>query len=157
MPVGGSFAPESATLDFPGCVSGEDLLGARRRDDRLSGDAITKCVPRLTLRCVRQHELNGSVAGFGRRVPRDPRAFGNTGYTCDVAKVMISLPDELLARVDARASEQGSTRSATLRELAERALGERERLLAERMAEIDANATGHGGNVAEQIKAERPD
>jgi len=74
-----------------------------------------------------------------------------------VAKVMISLPDELLARVDARASEQCSTRSATLREFAERALGERERLLAQRMAEIDANTTGHGGNVAEQLKAERPD
>jgi metal-responsive CopG/Arc/MetJ family transcriptional regulator len=69
---------------------------------------------------------------------------------------MISLPDELLARVDARANEQGSTRSATLRELAERALGERERLLAQRMAEIDTPAAGHGGNVAEQIKAERP-
>lgn len=79
------------------------------------------------------------------------------GILSGVAKVMISLPDELLARLDARASEQCSTRSATLRELAERALGERERLLAQRMAEIDANTTGHGGNVAEQLKAERPD
>jgi metal-responsive CopG/Arc/MetJ family transcriptional regulator len=70
---------------------------------------------------------------------------------------MISLPDELLARVDAHASEQGRTRSATLRELAERALGERERLLANRMAEIDTRVAGHGGNVAEQLKAERPD
>jgi predicted transcriptional regulator len=81
---------------------------------------------------------------------------GNTGYTQRVAKVMISLPDELLARVDARASEQGSTRSATLRELTERALRERERLLARRMAEIDAPAAGRGGNVAEQVKAQRP-
>jgi metal-responsive CopG/Arc/MetJ family transcriptional regulator len=43
-----------------------------------------------------------------------------------MAKVMISLPDELLARVDARAGERGSTRSATIRELAEVAFGQRE-------------------------------
>jgi metal-responsive CopG/Arc/MetJ family transcriptional regulator len=51
---------------------------------------------------------------------------GNTGYTLAMAKVMISLPDELLARVDARAGERGSTRSATIRELAEVAFGQRE-------------------------------
>lgn len=73
-----------------------------------------------------------------------------------MAKVMISLPDALLARVDARASERGSTRSATLRELAERALGEGERLLGERMAELDGQATGRGGNVVEKLKAGRP-
>jgi len=43
-----------------------------------------------------------------------------------MAKVMISLPDELLARLDAHAAEHGSTRSATLRDLAEAALGARE-------------------------------
>ncbi|WP_371878768.1 ribbon-helix-helix protein, CopG family [Conexibacter sp. DBS9H8] len=32
---------------------------------------------------------------------------------------MISLPDDLLARVDAQASARGSTRSATIRELAD--------------------------------------
>lgn len=69
---------------------------------------------------------------------------------------MISLPDELLARVDARATQHGSTRSATLRELAEHALGERERLLSERMTELDGNAKGHGGDVVDQLKASRP-
>jgi metal-responsive CopG/Arc/MetJ family transcriptional regulator len=73
-----------------------------------------------------------------------------------MAKVMISLPDELLARVDARATQHGSTRSATLRELAELALGERERLLSERMKKLDGNAKGHGGDVVEQLKASRP-
>jgi metal-responsive CopG/Arc/MetJ family transcriptional regulator len=68
---------------------------------------------------------------------------------------MISLPDELLARVDARATQHGSTRSATLRELAELALGERERLLSERMKALDGNAKGHGGDVVEQLKAGR--
>ena len=73
-----------------------------------------------------------------------------------MAKVMISLPDELLARVDAHATARGSTRSATIRELAEVGLGERQRLLAQRMAELEGHAGAHGGNVAEQIKASRP-
>jgi metal-responsive CopG/Arc/MetJ family transcriptional regulator len=39
-----------------------------------------------------------------------------------VAKVMISVPDELLERVDARAQEVGETRSGFLQRLAEREL-----------------------------------
>jgi metal-responsive CopG/Arc/MetJ family transcriptional regulator len=73
-----------------------------------------------------------------------------------MAKVMISLPDALLARLDAQATEKGSTRSATIRGLAEAALGERERLLAERMAELDGQATAHGGDVVRALKAGRP-
>ena len=73
-----------------------------------------------------------------------------------MAKVMISLPDELLARLDAHAAERGSTRSATLRDLAEAALGERERLLAERMTELEGHARGHGGDVVGELKAARP-
>ncbi|MGH2843625.1 MAG: ribbon-helix-helix protein, CopG family, partial [Solirubrobacteraceae bacterium] len=46
---------------------------------------------------------------------------------------MISLPDELLARVDAQADAQGSTRSATIRELTEVGLGERQRRLSQLM------------------------
>jgi metal-responsive CopG/Arc/MetJ family transcriptional regulator len=79
-----------------------------------------------------------------------------TGYTRTVAKVMISLPDDLLARVDAQAAERGRTRSATIRDLAEAALGSRERLLAARMRELDGHATGHGGDVVGVLKAERP-
>jgi len=69
---------------------------------------------------------------------------------------MISLPDELLARLDAQAAERGSTRSATIRDLAEAALGERERLLAERMRELEGHAAGHGGDVAGVLKTGRP-
>jgi hypothetical protein len=64
---------------------------------------------------------------------------GNTGYTRLVAKVMVSLPDELLERIDARARMRHATRSGFLRELAERELtsdderdwGEIEELLGE--------------------------
>jgi len=73
-----------------------------------------------------------------------------------MARVMISLPDELLARVDARASEEGITRSAALRALTEAALGERQRQLSARMVELQTGLTGHGGDVATVIKAGRP-
>jgi hypothetical protein len=94
------------------------------------------------------------VLGAERRAPT--LQAGITGYTAFMAKVMISLPDELLARLDAQAAERGSTRSATLRDLAEAALGERERLLAERMTELEGHAGGHGGDVVGELKAGRP-
>lgn len=73
-----------------------------------------------------------------------------------MAKVMISLPDELLARVDAHALERGSTRSATLRELAVEAFGDRERQLAQHMQALEGRASGHGGDVAGQLRTDRP-
>jgi HicB_like antitoxin of bacterial toxin-antitoxin system len=44
----------------------------------------------------------------------------NTVYTHPVAKVMISIPDALLERLDLRAKEVGETRSGFLQRLAER-------------------------------------
>lgn len=79
-----------------------------------------------------------------------------TDILSPMAKVTISLPDDLLARIDAQAKERHSTRSATLRELAEVALGERRRQLSERMAGLEGGARGHGGGVADQVKAGRP-
>ena len=52
---------------------------------------------------------------------------GNTIYTRPVAKVMISIPDALLKRLDARAGEVGETRSGFLQQLAERELEMAER------------------------------
>jgi predicted DNA-binding protein len=46
----------------------------------------------------------------------------NTVYTHPVAKVMISIPDKLLERLDRRAKEVGETRSGLLQHLAEREL-----------------------------------
>jgi metal-responsive CopG/Arc/MetJ family transcriptional regulator len=73
-----------------------------------------------------------------------------------MAKVMISLPDDVLARIDAQATEHGTTRSATIRELAEAGLGERRQRLSERMAALEGHATGHGGNAVEELKTGRP-
>lgn len=44
---------------------------------------------------------------------------GNTVYTRAVAKVMISIPDPLLERVDAYVDASGETRSGFLQRLAE--------------------------------------
>lgn len=47
-------------------------------------------------------------------------AAGNTVYTHLVAKVMISIPDKLLERLDLRAKEVGESRSGFLQRLVER-------------------------------------
>lgn len=86
--------------------------------------------------------------------------FGNTGYTHGVAKVMVSLPDDVLRAVDVEAGRRGTTRSGLLRELAEESLRRRSRRRAERMAEISESAGGsgrHGGRVSELVKASRPE
>lgn len=77
-----------------------------------------------------------------------------------MAKVMVSMPDELLADIDRTAEQRGTTRSGYLRALAEQDLGDAARRRAERIAEIRRTGparTGHGGNAAEQVKAHRPD
>ena len=47
---------------------------------------------------------------------------GNTVYTHPVAKVMISIPDDLLGRLDAQARANRETRSGFLQRLAEHEL-----------------------------------
>ena len=47
---------------------------------------------------------------------------GNTVYTHPVAKVMISIPDKLLKRLDLRAKDVGESRSGFLQHLVEREL-----------------------------------
>lgn len=77
-----------------------------------------------------------------------------------MAKVMVSLPDDLLKAVDIEAERRGTTRSGLLRELAEESLRRRTAHRAERMAQIDfldGPMKGHGGGVADLIKANRPE
>lgn len=52
--------------------------------------------------------------------------YGNTVYTHLVAKVMISIPDKLLERLDRRAKEVGETRSGFLQHLVVREVEEGE-------------------------------
>jgi metal-responsive CopG/Arc/MetJ family transcriptional regulator len=55
----------------------------------------------------------------------------HTGYTRPMAKVLVSIPDELLDRIDARAKGLGESRSGYLRQLAERDLPSEEKRRAE--------------------------
>lgn len=74
-----------------------------------------------------------------------------------MAKVMVSMPDELLAEVDAEARRLGSSRSAVLRGFADAAIRRRRADRAAAIQELLREATaGHGGNVAELVKATRP-
>jgi metal-responsive CopG/Arc/MetJ family transcriptional regulator len=72
-----------------------------------------------------------------------------------MAKVMISLPDDLLERIDAFAKRTGTTRSGLLRELAEQKLAgdadERQRAI----GELLAKARPHGGDNVRFIREMR--
>jgi len=75
-----------------------------------------------------------------------------------MAKVMVSLPDDLLSEVDAEARRTGTTRSAVMREFADRALRRRHEGRASAMRSLLAEeAAPHGGRSADQVKATRPD
>lgn len=82
---------------------------------------------------------------------------GNTVYTHPVAKVMISMPDDLLERLDARAKVSGETRSGFLRQLTERELGSADlgrREEVERLLDLLA-VEPLGGNAAQIIREAR--
>lgn len=84
------------------------------------------------------------------------RATGIPGYTDRMAKVMVSLPDDLLAEVDAEARRGGTTRSAVMRDFADAALRRRRESRAAAMRSLLNDASPHGGRAAEQVKATRP-
>ncbi len=72
-----------------------------------------------------------------------------------MAKVMISVPDQLLEQIDRFAQSRGMSRSALLRQLAEREI---EQDLAERRKRIQAllaHARPHGGDSAAFIRKMR--
>jgi len=79
-----------------------------------------------------------------------------------MAKVMVSLPDEVLRAVDVEADRRGTTRSGLLREWAEDALRSRSLERARRMTAIGRKTgrktgkAGHGGDSAELLKTMRP-
>lgn len=81
---------------------------------------------------------------------------GNTVYTHSVAKVMISIPDVLLERIDAHAQAERETRSGFLRRLAERELSADDRHRGDEVARLLDSATGNfGGDAAALIREDR--
>jgi metal-responsive CopG/Arc/MetJ family transcriptional regulator len=73
-----------------------------------------------------------------------------------VAKVMVSLPDELLLSIDREAARTGVTRSALLRTYATDAMRRQSGVRSRRVAELTAQATPHGGASVAALKALRP-
>ena len=73
-----------------------------------------------------------------------------------MAKVMVSLPSDLLAEVDAEARRCGTTRSAIMREFADAALRRRREGRAAAMRSLLDDASPRGGRAAELVKATRP-
>ncbi len=82
---------------------------------------------------------------------------GNTVYTRPVAKVMISVPDALLERIDARAKSAGESRSGFLQRLAERELEVAERRDDEEVNRLlDSLRLDLGGaDIAQLIREDR--
>jgi hypothetical protein len=83
-------------------------------------------------------------------------AIGNTVYTHPVAKVMISIPDQLLKRIDDHARSRRETRSGFLQRLAEREISSGEVRRREEIEELLGKATvPMGGNAAQLIREDR--
>jgi metal-responsive CopG/Arc/MetJ family transcriptional regulator len=72
-----------------------------------------------------------------------------------MAKVMISLPDSLLERIDMHVRAQRTTRSAFLRELAEQKLDADDAARRERIRELLKNPGHHGGTAEQAIRQMR--
>jgi metal-responsive CopG/Arc/MetJ family transcriptional regulator len=73
-----------------------------------------------------------------------------------MAKVMVSLPDDLLGSLDAEAARRGTTRSALLRHYIDEALRERGEVRARRIGELMRTPGHHGGRGVEELKRHRP-
>jgi len=73
-----------------------------------------------------------------------------------MAKVMVSLPDDLLSAVDAEARRVGTTRSAIMREFAGIVLRRRRESRAAAMRSLLDDVSPHGGRAAERVKETRP-
>jgi Arc/MetJ-type ribon-helix-helix transcriptional regulator len=72
-----------------------------------------------------------------------------------VAKVMISMPDELLARIDAQVSAEHATRSDFLRRLAERELARESRQRRRQVEELLGEPVHLGGDATQLLREDR--
>lgn len=72
-----------------------------------------------------------------------------------MAKVMVSIPDDLLAQIDRRAKAAGTTRSGWLQEVARGAIADDAEARAARIRAFLAGARPHGGDSARWIREDR--
>lgn len=69
---------------------------------------------------------------------------------------MVSMPNDLLAEVDAEAIRTGTSRSAVMRDFADAALRRRRADRAAAMRALLRDASPRGGDAAARVKATRP-
>jgi hypothetical protein len=84
-------------------------------------------------------------------------AAGNTVYPDDVAKVLISIPDDLLSRIDEFAKRSKETRSGFLQRLAERELATDNARRKKEFEELLGPPLHLGGETVRKIKEGRED
>ncbi len=82
-------------------------------------------------------------------------AAGNTIYTHPMAKVMISIPDDLLERVDLQARANQESRSGLLRRLVERELSTENARRRKEFEELLGPPVDLGGEAAKLIREDR--
>lgn len=82
-------------------------------------------------------------------------AAGNTIYTHPMAKVMISIPDDLLERVDLQARANQETRSGLLRRLVERELSTENARRRKEFEELLGPPVDLGGEAAKLVREDR--
>lgn len=80
---------------------------------------------------------------------------GNTVYTNLMAKVMISISDDLLERLDARAKANHETRSGFLRRLVERELSADQAQRRKELEDLLGPPVPMGGEWARLIREDR--
>jgi hypothetical protein len=79
----------------------------------------------------------------------------NTVYTHPVAKVMISIPDNLLERLDAQARANRETRSGLLRRLVEREISAESANRRKEFEDLLRPPVNMGGDAARLIREDR--
>jgi HicB_like antitoxin of bacterial toxin-antitoxin system len=82
-------------------------------------------------------------------------AISNTVYTNPVAKVMISIPDNLLERLDAQARANRETRSGLLRRLVEQELATDQTRRRKELEDLLGPPVHMGGEWARLIREDR--
>jgi hypothetical protein len=84
-------------------------------------------------------------------------AAGNTVYPLDVAKVLISIPDDLLSRIDEYAKRSAETRSGFLQRLAEREIAADNARRRKEFEELLGPPLPPGTDYVQMIREDRDD
>lgn len=82
----------------------------------------------------------------------DPTSGYIQAILCGVAKVLISIPDDVLRGLDQHARDSGATRSGLLRELVQRELEAAERARTGEVRRLLSRPGRHGGDAAAAVR-----